>query len=177
MAAAAQAADRTFAVIQNRRYLDGIVRSRDLIHSGQLGPLTTLNADFYIGAHFGGFRDEMEHVLLIDMAIHSFDQARFIAGADPVSVYCHEWNPPGSWYAHGASAMAIFEMTNGLVFNYRGSWCAEGKQTAWACDWRAMGQSGTARGMAKTRFQGQRWSATRASFAPSNRSRSSRTHR
>ncbi len=143
MIAAAQAADRTYAVIQNRRYLDGIVRYRDAVRSPALGGLTTLNADFYIGAHFGGFRDEMEHVLLIDMAIHSFDQARFISGADPVSVYCHEWNPAGSWYRHGASAMVIYEMTNGVVFNYRGSWCSEGMHTAWACGWRAVGQRGT----------------------------------
>ena len=145
MLAAAQASGKTYAVIQNRRYLDNIVRFREVIRAGQIGPLTTLNADFYLAPHFGGFRDEMEHVLLIDMAIHSFDQARYIADADPVSVYCHEWNPAGSWYAHGASAQCIFEMTNGLIFNYRGSWCAEGLQTAWACDWRAIGQKGTAR--------------------------------
>lgn len=145
MLAGAQASGKTYAVIQNRRYLDSIVRFREVIRAGQIGPLTTLNADFYLAPHFGGFRDEMEHVLLIDMAIHSFDQARYIADADPVSVYCHEWNPAGSWYAHGASAQCIFEMTNGLVFNYRGSWCAEGLQTAWACDWRAIGQKGTAR--------------------------------
>lgn len=145
MLAAAQASGKTYAVIQNRRYLDNIVRFREVIRAGQIGPLTTLNADFYLAPHFGGFRDEMEHVLLIDMAIHSFDQARYIADADPVSVYCHEWNPAGSWYAHGASAQCIFEMTNGLVFNYRGSWCAEGLQTAWACDWRAIGPKGTAR--------------------------------
>ena len=40
----------------------------------------------------------MESPLILDMAIHTFDQARFITGADPVSVYCHEFNPPGSWY-------------------------------------------------------------------------------
>ncbi|MBX3050481.1 MAG: Gfo/Idh/MocA family oxidoreductase [Caldilineaceae bacterium] len=145
MLAAAQASGKTYAVIQNRRYLDNIVRYREVIRAGQIGPLTTLNADFYLAPHFGGFRDAMEHVLLLDMAIHSFDQARYISDADPVSVYCHEWNPPGSWYAHGASAQCIFEMTNGLIFNYRGSWCAEGLQTAWACDWRAIGQTGTAR--------------------------------
>ncbi|MBI3958127.1 MAG: Gfo/Idh/MocA family oxidoreductase [Chloroflexi bacterium] len=145
MLAAAQASGKTYAVIQNRRYLDNIVRFREIIRAGQIGPLTTLNADFYLAPHFGGFRDAMEHVLLLDMAIHSFDQARYIADADPVSVYCHEWNPASSWYAHGASAQCIFEMTNGLVFNYRGSWCAEGLQTAWACDWRAIGQKGTAR--------------------------------
>ena len=61
-------------------------------------------ADFFIGAHFGGFRDEMAHVLLLDMAIHTFDQARKILGADPVSVYCHEFNPAGSWYAGASSA-------------------------------------------------------------------------
>ena len=80
------------------------------MQSGAVGPLTTVNCDFYIGAHFGGFRDRMEHVLLLDMAIHTFDQARFIMGADPVSVYCNEWNPAGSWYDHDASAIAIFEM-------------------------------------------------------------------
>jgi predicted dehydrogenase len=145
MLTAAQASGKTYAVIQNRRYLDNIVRFREVIRAGQIGPLTTLNADFYLAPHFGGFRDAMEHVLLLDMAIHSFDQARYIADADPVSVYCYEWNPAGSWYDHGASAQCIFEMTNGLIFNYRGSWCAEGLQTAWACDWRAIGQKGTAR--------------------------------
>ena len=140
---AAQAAGKIYAVIQNRRYINEIVAYRDLVHSGEIGALTTLNADFYLGPHFGGFRDEMEHVLLIDMAIHSLDQARLISGTDPVSVYCHEWNPQGSWYKHGASAMAIFEMTNGVVFNYRGSWCAQGLPTAWACDWRAIGTHGT----------------------------------
>jgi len=144
MLAAAQASGKTYAVIQNRRYLDNIVRLREVLRAGQIGPLTTLNADFYLAPHFGGFRDEMEHVLLLDMAIHSFDQARYIADADPVSVYCHEWNPAGSWYVHGASAMCIFEMSNGILFNYRGSWCAEGLQTAWACDWRAIGRKGTA---------------------------------
>ena len=144
MIEAAQTAGKTYAIIQNRRYLNDIVRYQNLVQSGQIGALTTLNADFYLGPHFGGFRDEMEHVLLIDMAIHSLDQARLISGADPVSVYCHEWNPAGSWYAHGASAMAIFEMTNGVVFNYRGSWCAQGLPTTWACDWRAIGTKGTA---------------------------------
>lgn len=144
MIQAAEKCGKIYAVIQNRRYLNGIVRYRNVLESGAIGPLTTLNADFYLGPHFGGFRDEMAHVLLLDMAIHSFDQARFISGADPISVYCHEWNPSGSWYAHGASAMCIFEMSNGIVFNYRGSWCAEGAPTAWACEWRAVGQEGTA---------------------------------
>jgi predicted dehydrogenase len=86
----------------------------------------------------------MEHVLLLDMAIHTFDQARLITGADPVSVYCREWNPKGSWYDHDASAICIFEMSDGLVFTYRGSWCAEGLNTSWECDWRIVGTKGSA---------------------------------
>lgn len=144
MAAAAKKAGLVYAVMQNRRYQKEIRAYRGLLAGGRLGALTTLNCDFYIGAHFGGFRDGMKHVLLLDMAIHTFDAARFISGADPVSVFCREWNPPGSWYAHGASAMAVFEMSGGIVYNYRGSWCSEGLNTSWECDWRATCARGSA---------------------------------
>ena len=143
MVAAAQEANKLFAVIQNRRYDPRIRRLRHLIESGAIGPLTTVNCDFYIGAHFGGFRDHMEHVLLLDMAIHTFDAARYISGADPLSVYCQEWNPAGSWYDRDASAVALFEMTEGIIYTYRGSWCAEGLNTPWECDWRIIGQRGS----------------------------------
>lgn len=143
-AEAAEKSGKILAIIQNRRYSPTIRRLRNFVDSGVIGPMTTVNSDFYIGAHFGGFRDQMEHVLLLDMAIHSFDQARLIMGADPVSVYCKEWNPSGSWYDHDASAIAVFEMSNGAVYTYRGSWCAEGLNTSWECDWRIIGENGTA---------------------------------
>ena len=142
--------DKLYAVIQNRRYLDNIIKYKKLIDTKEIGELTTLNADFYMGIRFSSedkidFRDKMDHVLLLDMAIHSFDEARFISGKDPISVYCHSWNPKGSWYAHGASAQVIFEMSDGMVFNYRGSWCADGLSTSWECEWRAIGTKGTAK--------------------------------
>ncbi len=145
MTEAAKKAGKTYAIVQNYRYSSGPRRLEQFFRSGQIGNLTTVNGDFYIGAHFGGFRDQMEHVLLLDMAIHTFDTARFFIGADPVSVYCKEWNPSGSWYRHGASAMAIFEFSNGVVFNYRGSWCAEGLNTGWQSEWRFVGERGSAR--------------------------------
>jgi predicted dehydrogenase len=143
MVAAAREAKRIFAVIQNRRYDANIRRVRHIVEAGPLGPLTTVNCDFYLGAHFGGFRDHMRHVLLLDMAIHTFDAARLLTGADPVAVYCHEWNPAGSWYDHDASAVAVFELSDGIVYTYRGSWCAEGMNTTWECDWRLIGQKGS----------------------------------
>lgn len=144
LVAAAREAGRLFAVIQNRRYQREVRRVRRFLQDGVLGPLTTVNSDFYIGAHFGGFRDRMPHVLLLDMAIHTFDAARFLTGADPVAVYCKEWNPAGSWYDRDAAAIAIFEMSGGLVYTYRGSWCAEGVNTAWESDWRFIGRRGSA---------------------------------
>lgn len=144
MVTAAESAGKLYAVMQNRRYDRHFYRLRTLVNSGKLGKLTTINSDFYIGAHFGGFRDVMPHVLLLDMAIHTIDVARALSDADPVSVYCKEWNPEGSWYARDASAIAIFEMSNGLVYTYRGSWCAEGLPTTWEADWRIIGTQGTA---------------------------------
>jgi predicted dehydrogenase len=152
---AARKAGRLFAVMQNRRYDPHIRALKNFLAAGKIGELTTLNGDFYLGAHFGGFREQMRHVLLLDMAIHSFDQARLIAGADPVSVYCQEWNPRGSWYAHDASAVAMFEMSNGIFYTYRGSWCAEGLNTTWECDWRAVGTRGSVTWNGNDQFRAQ----------------------
>lgn len=143
MVAASEKAGKLYMVSQSRRYDNRIRAYRRLIEK-TCGSLGILNADFYIGAHFGGFRDEMDHVLLLDMAIHTFDQARFLSGADPIAVYAEEFNPAWSWYKGAASATCLFELENGLRFTYRGSWCAEGLHTSWECEWRATGDTGTA---------------------------------
>ncbi|GGJ08701.1 oxidoreductase [Alicyclobacillus cellulosilyticus] len=135
---------RTYAVMQNRRYNKQIRALRRLVADGTIGQVGFVNADFFLGPHFGGFRDQMESPLIVDMAIHTFDQARFITGANPVSVYCHEFNPPGSWYQGNAAAVCIFELSDGSVFCYRGSWCAEGAPTSWEASWRVIGSRGTA---------------------------------
>jgi predicted dehydrogenase len=136
-------AGKIHAIVQNRRYIAGVRRIRRFIESGAIGEITGLHADFFIGAHFGGFRDEMQNPLLLDMAIHTFDAARFMSGKEPVAVYCYENNPRGSWYAHGAAANAVFELTDDVVFTYRGSWAAEGAQTSWESAWRITGSTGT----------------------------------
>ncbi len=136
-------AGRLHAIVQNRRFIAGVRRIRRMIAQGSLGRLTGLHCDFFLGPHFGGFREQMDNVLLLDMAIHTFDAARFMSGKDPVAVYCHEYNPPGSWYRHGAAANAIFEFSDEVVFTYRGSWCAQGANTSWESAWRITGTKGT----------------------------------
>ena len=140
---AANTAGRIHAVVQNRRYHPGVRRIARFLRSGAIGDVTQLHCDFFLGPHFGGFRVEMRHVLLLDMAIHTFDVGRLFAGTTPQTVWCREWNPKNSWYAHDASAIAVFEMGDGVAFTYRGSWCAETLRTSWESSWRIVGTRGT----------------------------------
>ncbi|MHC4887442.1 MAG: Gfo/Idh/MocA family protein [Planctomycetota bacterium] len=143
MVRAAEKAGKLYMVSQSRRYEGVHENLRKALTGGKLGNLTTANCDFYIGAHFGGFRDVMESPLILDMSIHHFDLIRMMTGADPVAVYAHEFNPKGSWYKGDVAASCIFEMSNGIVFTYRGSWCAEGCNTSWHGDWRFIGDKGS----------------------------------
>jgi predicted dehydrogenase len=134
---------RMYMVSQSRRWDELHERVRRAVVGGRIGRLTTINCDFYLGAHFGGFRDAMASPLILDMSIHHFDLARFMTGAEPVGVYAMEFNPAGSWYAGDVAATCVFEMSDGVVFTYRGSWCAEGCHTSWNGDWRLIGTKGT----------------------------------
>ncbi len=143
MVATSEKTGKLYMVSQSRRWEPIHDQCRRSVTNGQLGELTTVNCDFYLAPHFGGFRDEMESPLILDMAIHHFDLARYFTGADPVAVYAHEFNPKGSWYKGDVATTCIFEMSNGMVFTYRGSWCAQGCGTSWNGHWRIVGENGT----------------------------------
>lgn len=142
LVAAAEATGTLFMVSQNRRYIEHLKTFK--AYAKQLGALGAVVANFFKAPHFGGFRDEMAHPLVLDMAIHTFDGARFLTDQDPVAVYCDEYNPSWSWYAGDAATTAIFEFTDGLRFVYTGSWCSPGQETSWNSAWRVSGANGTA---------------------------------
>jgi predicted dehydrogenase len=142
LVAAAEASGQLLMISQSRRYyraLDALKRQ-----VGELGDVGIVTTNFFKAPHFGGFREEMAHVLLVDMAIHAFDAARYLLDADPVSVYCEEFNPSWSWYADGAAATAVFEFAGGTRYVYTGSWCSDGQETSWNGDWRVSAAGGTA---------------------------------
>jgi predicted dehydrogenase len=143
LVAATELSGRLFMVSQSRRYNRQLAHFRRL--AGRLGALGILTTEFFRGPHFGGFRDAMAHPLLLDMAIHPFDSARYLLDAEPVSVYCQEYNPAWSWYAGDAATTAIFEFTGGIRYVYTGSWCSTGMETSWNGSWRLSGEHGTAR--------------------------------
>jgi predicted dehydrogenase len=143
MVAAAERAGKLFMVSQSRRYDSRVLALIKLLRE-HVGPPGILTSDFFLGPHFGGFRETMTSPLLLDMAIHTFDNARQISGADPLWVYCEQFNPPWSWFHGDACATALFEMTGGTRFIYRGSWCAQGLGTSWQSEWRVYGPRGSA---------------------------------
>jgi predicted dehydrogenase len=142
LAAASQVTGQLFMVSQSRRWNPQLFALRAMAEDlGALGALTT---EFFRAPRFGGFRDEMAHPLLVDMAIHAFDSARFVLGAEPVSAYCEAYNPPWSWYAGDAAATAVFAMEDGARYTYTGSWCSPGAATSWNGVWRLSGEKGSA---------------------------------
>ncbi|NDL57091.1 Gfo/Idh/MocA family protein [Phytoactinopolyspora mesophila] len=142
MVAAAAAAGQLLMISQSRRYFKTFAEFCRL--TGGLGAVGTVSCEFFKAPRFGGFRERMPHPLLVDMAIHHFDAARYLVGQDPVAVYCHAYNPPWSWYDGDAAATAVFEFSGGARFVYNGSWCSPGRETSWNGNWRVSGEKGTA---------------------------------
>ena len=142
LAAAAEVTGELFMVSQSRRWNPQLATLRAM--TARLGAIGTVTTEFFRAERFGGFRDTMAQPLLVDMAIHAFDSARYLLSAEPVTVYCQSHNPPWSWFAGDASATAVFEMTGGTRYVFTGSWCSPGAITSWNGSWRVSGEKGAA---------------------------------
>ncbi len=142
LAAAAEVTGELFMVSQSRRWNPNLAALKAMV--GRLGRIGSVGTVFAREVHFPGFREEMADPLLVDMAIHHFDAARYLLGCEPVAVYCEGSNPPWSWYAGNANAVAVFEMEGGTRFVYDGTWCSPGAETSWNASWRVNGEHGTA---------------------------------
>jgi predicted dehydrogenase len=142
LVAAADASGQLLMTSQSRRYYATLAAFRREVRS--LGGVGSLSTEFFKAPHFPGFREQMAHPLLIDMAIHPFDVARYLLDVRPLWVYCESYNPPWSWYAGDAAATAIFEFEGGIRYSYTGSWVSGGLETSWNGAWRASGPAGSA---------------------------------
>ncbi|MFT7766974.1 Gfo/Idh/MocA family protein [Clavibacter tessellarius] len=142
LAAAAEITGELFMVSQSRRYNDQLVALKR--RAADLGGVGIVTTEFFKAPHFGGFREEMDDVLLLDMAVHQFDAVRYLLDADPVSVSCESYNPAWSWYRGDAGATAVFTFEGGVRYVYTGSWCSPGAETSWNGSWRLSGAHGTA---------------------------------
>jgi predicted dehydrogenase len=142
LVAAAEASGQLLMTSQSRRYYKALADFRSAV--GTLGRIGLVTTEFFRGPHFGGFRDEMDQPLLVDMAIHAFDAARYLLGSDPQSVRCETFNPEWSWYRGDAAAIASFDFDDGTRYLFNGSWCSPGLETSWNGSWRVSGSEGSA---------------------------------
>ncbi len=136
IAAAAEDTGLLCSVAQNYRYRPPSQTVKAVLDSGELGAVAAVSTEFYKGPHFGGFREEMPHPLIIDMSIHHFDMMRFFLGSDAEAVSARSWNPPWSWFAGDASASAQIAFASGVQATYTGSWCSQALETSWNANWR-----------------------------------------
>ncbi len=142
LAAASEASGQLLMTSQSRRYYPVLAEFKESLSAlGDVGIATT---QFFRAPHFGGFRESMDHPLLVDMSIHAFGVARYLLDADPVSVFCDSYNPAWSWYSGDAATTAIFEFEGGVRYSFVGSWCSPGIETSWNGSWRVSGSRGSA---------------------------------
>jgi predicted dehydrogenase len=141
---AADRAERLFAVSQNRRYMPELAAFHEEVEA--LGPISSVTCEFF--RHTKEPRAEFllrfAQPLLLDMAIHLFDGARAITGAEALTVYCESYNPPWSWFDGPAAATAVFKMSGDLRFTFIGNWAAPADETSWTGAWQAVGENGIA---------------------------------
>lgn len=133
---------RTVMVTQSFRFKRGPQTVKRLIEEGAVGRIEVVEARFAKAPHFGGFREEMEEPLIVDMAIHHFDFLRGILGLEPARVRARSFNPSWSWFGGNAAAFAEFETADGAQIGYSGSWVSRTGETSWDGAWQIQGTDG-----------------------------------
>jgi predicted dehydrogenase len=141
LAAASEVTGQLLMISQSRRYYRNLSAYKSALRD--MGAVGLLTNQFFKAPHFGGFREAMAYPLLVDMAIHPFDVARFLLDDDPVAVYADSFNPSWSWFGGDAGAAVTFEFESGMRFQYTGSWVSGGHETSWNGSWLASTEQGT----------------------------------
>jgi len=136
---AAADAGKIVMVSQNYRFYPAAQTAADLVRRGVLGPVSGASVQFRRYANLppreSNRHYHIRHPLLMDMAIHHFDLMRYVLGQEPVSVYCHAWNPAWSNFTEPPAAVATIAFDGGAVVDYRGSWVSTAAQTTWDGEW------------------------------------------
>lgn len=137
MVAMARAAGRQLVVSQNYRYSAEMLALTDGLARQLAGPLGHGHLEFFISGNFTGtFREQMEYVLLVDMAVHHFDLIRAVTGRNIVKVHTQSYRPDWARFKHHPAAHVLMELEGGIPFTYCGDWSAKGRSTGWNGQWR-----------------------------------------
>lgn len=143
-----EAADATGAVLsetkgflmigENYRYQPIFRRAKELLTSGRLGRIHTIDCHFrhYHPDVSRFYHGTLTHPLLDDVSIHHLDLARYLSGEEAQRVWCQEHDAPYSWYgARYADAWLMAEMSGDVRFRYDGTLGSPATSTHWNGEW------------------------------------------
>lgn len=125
-------------IADNYRYATVFRKAGEILRSGELGEVRNGQCQFrhYHGDYSMFYHGKLAHPLMADVSIHHLDQARYLLGEEPVSVFAKESSAPYAWYGdRPATANIITQMTNGVTFNYFGTLATSVTQTGWNANW------------------------------------------
>jgi len=145
MVEAARRSGRRLMVSQNYRFKRAPRTIKGFLRRNIIGNIGSVFINFQKAPYFTGFRIEIDEPLITDMAIHHFDQIRNILGREPVSVTARSWNTSWSRFRGNPVANVVFDMDDGSVVSYTGSWVSHGWETPWDGDWCLRGPGGELR--------------------------------
>ncbi|MFF4835096.1 Gfo/Idh/MocA family protein [Streptomyces sp. NPDC001315] len=143
LVAAADDAGQLLMVSQNRRYLPGLTALRDA--AAHLGELSLVTTDLFLPHHPPPYVLAQPRPLLQEMAVHLYDAARALTGAEPEEVrHADSYRTPWSWFEGDDSLTAHIRMSGALRYTFTGCWSSDGRTTSWNGDWQVIGALGTA---------------------------------
>jgi predicted dehydrogenase len=132
----ANESDHLYMIAQNYRYRPEFVTIKNILDSGELGPVGAITISHYRGVKFGGFRAEMPYPLINDMVIHHFDLLRFLLETEAESIYGQSWSAPWNEQSGHMSTAALLAFPNNVHVSYTASWSSMGHVTSFNGDWR-----------------------------------------
>jgi predicted dehydrogenase len=122
-------------IVQNYRYTPRILAAHEVIQSGRIGAprlaIARFAEDYRQRFAWGKFRHEIPHSLLIEGAVHHFDQIRNLTGSDCKTVTGREWNPGHPSFDGECCAAFVFTLSNGVTAMYEGDCLAAAYPNGW----------------------------------------------
>ena len=129
----------------NFRYLETTRASLEYIQGGKLGQVGFGRVNYW--RYRDGQRPllnkyplTMDQPMLLEQSIHHLDLARFVYGAEVVSVWGRTTNPPWSMYQSDATVAAWLTFQNGVELQYFGTWMGTDSKNEF--QWRTDGADG-----------------------------------
>ncbi len=99
--------------------------ARRRIAAGDIGTVRRIDFHFavYSDVCFRGYRSQLPHMILQDLAIHHFDLIRYLSGQECDSLYVRDWPSPesGQDITAATEAVAVLNMKGPVTVSYTAS--------------------------------------------------------